>query len=222
MRAHDAKSTLYEQFARVAKAVSHPKRLEILDVLQQGERSVEAVAAESGLAMTTASAHLQIMRRVGLVAVRKDGTRVFYRVADDTVQQLVRSLQAFARARLAEVEQTVRTYFVARDEFDPIDRDELMRRMQDGDVVVIDVRPAVEFSAGHIAGARSVPFEELESRLQELPPDAEIIAYCRGPYCVLAPESVALLRRHGRRARRMEEGFPEWRAAGLPVGAAGR
>ncbi len=222
MQAHDAKATLYEQFARVARAASHPKRLEILDLLQQGERSVDAVAAESGLAMTTASAHLQIMRRVGLVAARKDGTRVFYRVADGTVQLFLSALQSVARSRLAEVEQAIRLYFDARDEFNPVDRGELMRRMKGGDVVVIDVRPAVEFAAGHIAGARSVPFDELESRLRELPPDTEIIAYCRGPYCVLAPESVALLRRHGRRARRLEDGFPEWRAAGLPVAATAR
>lgn len=217
MQPREVKDALYEQFARVGKAAGNPKRLEILDLLRQGERSVEGIATATDLGLTTASAHLQLLRQARLVATRKDGTRVYYRIADDTVSQFLSALQELARARLTEVEQTVRTYFAARDALDPVGREELLRRIDTGDVVVLDVRPAEEYAAGHVRGAVSIPLEELSARLDELPANVEIVAYCRGPYCVLAPQSIELLRASGRLARRLEDGFPEWRAAGLPV-----
>jgi len=217
MQPREVKDALYEQFARVGKAAGNPKRLEILDLLRQGERSVEGIATATDLGLTTASARLQLLRQARLVATRKDGTRVYYRIADDTVSQFLSALQELARARLTEVEQTVRTYFAARDALDPVGREELLRRIEAGDVVVLDVRPAEEYAAGHVRGAVSIPLEELSARLDELPANVEIVAYCRGPYCVLAPQSIELLRASGRLARRLEDGFPEWRAAGLPV-----
>ncbi len=213
----EVKDALYEQFARLGKAAGSPKRLEILDLLRQGERSVDGIAAATDLGLTTASAHLQLLRQARLVATRKEGTRVFYRITDETVSHFMNALQELARARLTEVEQTVRTYFTARDALDPIARDELLRRMDSGDVMVLDVRPVEEFAAGHIRGAVSIPLEELSARLDELPVDLEIVAYCRGPYCVLAPQSIELLQASGRRARRLYDGFPEWQLAGLPV-----
>ncbi len=213
----EVKDALYEQFARLGKAAGSPKRLEILDLLRQGERSVDGIAAATGLGLTTASAHLQLLRQARLVATRKEGTRVFYRIADETVSHFMNALQELARARLTEVEQTARAYFTARDALDPIGRDELVRRIDSGEVMLLDVRPVEEFAAGHIRGAVSIPLEALAARLDELPMDLEIVAYCRGPYCVLAPQSIGLLRASGRRARRFEEGFPEWQLAGLPV-----
>lgn len=217
MNPRDVKDALYEQFARVGKAAGSPKRLEILDLLRQGERSVEGIAAATDLGLTTASAHLQLLRHARLVATRKEGTRVYYRIADETVSHFLSALQELARARLTEVEQTVRTYFAARDALDPVGREELLRRIESGDVVVLDVRPVEEYAAGHVRGAVSIPIEELSARLDELPANVEIVAYCRGPYCVLAPQSIELLRASGRLARRLEDGFPEWQAAGLPV-----
>jgi rhodanese-related sulfurtransferase/DNA-binding transcriptional ArsR family regulator len=217
MGPREVKDALYEQFARLGKAAGSPKRLEILDLLRQGERSVDGIAAATGLGLTTASAHLQLLRQARLVATRKEGTRVFYRIADEAVSHFMDALQELARTRLTEVEQTVRTYFTARDALDPIGRDELLRRLDSGDVMLLDVRPVEEFAAGHIRGAVSIPLEELSARLDELPVDLEIVAYCRGPYCVLAPQSIELLRASGRSARRFEGGFPEWQLAGLPV-----
>jgi len=216
MGPREVKDALYEQFARLGKAAGSPKRLEILDLLRQGERSVDGIATATDLGLTTASAHLQLLRQARLVATRKEGTRVFYRIADETVSHLMNALQELARARLTEVEQTVRTYFTARDALDP-GRDELLRRIEGGEVMLLDVRPVEEFAAGHIRGAVSIPLEELSARLDELPTDLEIVAYCRGPYCVLAPQSIELLQASGRRARRLEDGFPEWQLAGLPV-----
>lgn len=217
MEPREVNDALYEQFARLGKAASNPKRLEILDLLRQGERSVEVIADATGLGLSTASAHLQLLRHARLVATRKEGTRVFYRIADESVSRFLTALQELARARLTEVEQTARAYFSARDALDPIDREELQRRIEGGDVVVLDVRPAEEFAAGHIAGALSIPLEELAERLGQLPADVEVVAYCRGPYCVLAPQAIELLHASGRRARRLSDGFPEWQLAGLPV-----
>jgi rhodanese-related sulfurtransferase len=217
MQPRDVKDALYEQFARLGKAAGNPKRLEILDLLRQGERSVEGIAATTGLGVTTASSHLQLLRQARLVATRKQGTRVFYRIADGTVSQFLDALQRLAHARLTEVEQTVRMYFGARDALDPVGRDELLRRIDTGDVLVLDVRPVEEYAAGHVRGAVSIPLEQISARLDELPVGVEIVAYCRGPYCVLAPQSIELLRAAGRIARRLEDGFPEWQAAGLPV-----
>lgn len=222
MSSREIKDALYEQFARVGKVTGHPKRLELLDLLCQGERSVEELAEAADLKLTTASAQLQSLRRAKLVAVRREGRHVHYRIADDSVCRLLQAVQEVARSQLSEVAETVRVHFEARDPIEPISGDELRRRLAAGDVQVVDVRPRDEYDAGHIAGALSVPLEELEDRLAELPADVEIVAYCRGPYCVLAPEAVEHLHRAGRRARRLEVGFPEWRSAGGAVAARGR
>ncbi len=210
------KEMLYEQFARIGKVLGNPKRLELIHILGQGERSVEELAAACGLGLTTASAHLQVLRQARLVETRRDGVKVFYRLADDSVYRLLLSLQEVARVRLVEVQQIARDYFEARDELEPVSKQELWERVQQGDVVVLDVRPADEFRAGHIPGAVSIPAEELPQRLDELPA-ADVVAYCRGPYCVLALEALEVLRGHGRQGSRLEDGLPEWRLAGLPV-----
>lgn len=218
MSAPDVKSALYEQFARVGKVTGHPKRLELLDLLCQGERTVEELARATDLKTTTASAQLQTLRRAKLVAVRREGKHVRYRIADDSVCRLLQAVQEVARNQLSEVSEALRIHFEARDPLEPIGSRELKRRIDAGDeVVVVDVRPTGEYEAGHIAGAVSIPLDELGGRLDELPEDVEIIAYCRGPYCVLAPDAVEQLHRAGRRVRRLEVGFPEWRLAGLPT-----
>lgn len=218
MTPREARTGLYEQFARVAKAVAHPKRIELLDLLCQGERSVEDLAVATELGITSASAQLQVLRRARLVSTRRAGKHVFYAVADDAVADLVTALREVAHARLAEVAETVREYFEARDSMEPIGSAELAARIASGDVVVVDVRPYLEYAAGHIPGAVSIPLDELAGRLGEIPKRAEVVAYCRGPYCVLAPSAVELLREHGRkRVRRLDVGLPEWRRAGHPV-----
>ncbi|MFQ5523452.1 MAG: ArsR/SmtB family transcription factor [Acidimicrobiia bacterium] len=211
------KDGLYTQFARIGKAVAHPKRIELLDLLCQGERSVEVLAEAAAMSVTNTSAHLRVLRESRLVITRKEGTRVFYRLADDAVCQFFINLRDLASDRYAEVDRIVRDYFEARDQLEPIDRKELLERADQGEVVVLDVRPREEYEAGHIPGAVSVPLKELRRRMASLPRDAEIVAYCRGPYCVLAPQALELLRRRGFRVRRLEDGFPEWRQAGLPV-----
>jgi rhodanese-related sulfurtransferase len=218
------KDGLYEQFARIGKAVAHPKRIELLDLLCQGERSVEVLAKTAALTVTNASAHLKVLREARLVETRPAGTKVYYRLAGESVCGLFFSMRDLAAERYAEVEMIVRDYFQARDELEPITREELMARADEGGVVVLDVRPREEYDGGHIPGAISVPLGELEGRLEELPRSAEIVAYCRGPYCVLAPQALTLLRRKGYRARRLQDGLPEWRRAGLPVetGTTGR
>ncbi len=208
---------LYEQFAHMAKAVAHPKRIEILEVLAQGERSVERLAAITAMGMTNTSAQLQVLRQARLVESRKQGTRVLYRLADDEVAGFVAGLRDLARVRLAEVDRVVRDYFEARDALEPVSPTELVERASRGEVVILDVRPAEEFVAGHIPGAVSAPLGELDTLAARLPKRKEIVAYCRGPYCVLAPQAVELLRRRGLRARRLADGMPEWRRAGLPV-----
>jgi rhodanese-related sulfurtransferase len=213
----EVKDALYEQFARVGKAMASSKRIELVDLLGQGERAVEALADAASMGVTNTSAHLQVLRRARLVETRKKGTKVFYRLADDSVGRFFAALQDLSRTRLTEVDQVVRDYFAARDQMEPVGRAELARRLRRGDVVVLDVRPVEEFEAGHIPGARSVPLSQLRRRLKELPNRTEVVAYCRGPFCVLAPEALTLLRKKGFRARRLEDGFPEWRLAGLPV-----
>lgn len=218
MTAHRAaKAAFNEQFARIGKALASPRRIELLDLLAQGERSVDALAAEADMTLALASAHLQVLRAARLVESRRDGARVLYRLAADAVYQLLSSLREVARVRLAEVELTVATYLTARDQLEPVSREELAARLRAGQVTVLDVRPRVEYLAGHIPGALSIAPEELEARLAELPHDQEIVAYCRGPYCVFAPTAVEILSRHGYRVRRLADGFPEWRIAGLPV-----
>ena len=217
MTGRETKDALYEQFARIAKAVAHPTRIEILELLAQAERGVSALAEVTGMGLTATSSHLQVLRQSRLVETRRQGTSVLYRLADEEVARFVVSLRDVARARLAEVETVVRDYFGARDELEPVSREDLLARARTGDVVILDVRPPEEFAAGHIPGAVSAPLGGLEARLRRVPKDAEIVAYCRGPYCVLAPQAVELLRKKGFRARRLRDGMPEWRLAGLPV-----
>jgi rhodanese-related sulfurtransferase/DNA-binding transcriptional ArsR family regulator len=217
MESREAKDRLYEAFARTAKATASPKRIELLEILAQGERSVEALAEATGMGLTNTSAHLQVLARSRLVQTRKEATRVFYRLAGDDVAAFVVMLRDLARSRLAEVDQVVRDYFLARDELEPVSRNDLLDRAGKGKVVILDVRPTEEFAAGHIPGALSVPLGELDAALARLPRHGEIVAYCRGPYCVLAPQAVQRLRASGYRARRLADGLPEWRLAGLPV-----
>jgi cysteine desulfurase len=218
MLGRDFKDALFAQFAQIAAALGSPKRIEIVDLLAQGERSVEALAAEAGLTLANTSRHLQILKGANLVASRKDGLRVFYRLADSMVLQGYRTLQALSEARLAEVGRLVDDYFSSTDGLEPVEKDELLRRARSQEVVVIDVRPREEYAAGHIAEALSIPLAELEGRLAELPRGKRIVAYCRGRYCVLAAEAVRLLRKGGFDAVRLKDGYPEWRDAGLPVG----
>jgi rhodanese-related sulfurtransferase/predicted transcriptional regulator len=217
MSSESPKQALFAQFAAVAKAVAHPHRLGLLEQLAQGERSVEVAADRTGMSIANASQHLQHMRRAGLVASRRDGKFVFYRLTDDTVLDLLASLRLIAERNLAEVERVVRSYFHDRDSLEPVSREELMDRLKAGVVTVLDLRPEDEFALGHLPGALNIPLSELEKRLADFDPDQEIIAYCRGPYCVLSYEAVAVLRAHGFKIRRLEDGLPEWRAAGLPV-----
>jgi rhodanese-related sulfurtransferase/DNA-binding transcriptional ArsR family regulator len=213
----EAKDRLYEQFARAAKAVASPKRIELLELLAQGEHTVEALAQASGMGVTNTSSHLQVLRQARLVETRKDGTKVFYRLAGDEVTAFIVALHDLARSRLTEVDEVVRDYFMARDDLEPVSRADLVERAQDGKVVILDVRPREEFAAGHIPGALSVPLAELDAALGRLPKRAQIVAYCRGPYCVLAPQAVERLRTRGFKARRLADGMPEWRLAGLPI-----
>ena len=217
MRRGEAQDRLNEQFARVAKAVAHPKRVELISLLEQGERGVDDLARAIGMGVTATSSHLQILRRARLLESRREGSRVLYRVAGDQVTRFLGALRDLAAEQLAEVDQVLRDYFGTRDDLEPVGVSELWRRLSNGDIVVLDVRPASEFAEGHIPAARSIPLDELEARLAEIPEEAEVIAYCRGPFCVLAPEAVAVLRGHGRRARRLDSGVPQWRLAGLPV-----
>jgi rhodanese-related sulfurtransferase len=215
------KDQLYEQFSRIGKAISNPHRIELLDLLAQGERSVEDLAREAALPIANASQHLQALRRARLVDVRRDGPYAIYRLADDRVFQLIQRLRELADARFAEIDRLVEAYLRDRRELEAIDAPTLLRRMADEDLLVLDVRPVPEFTAGHIVGALSIPVDELERRIGELPRDRDVIAYCRGPYCVYSDEAVALLRDRGFRATRLDTGLPDWRAAGFPVEPAG-
>jgi len=210
------KDRLYAEFAVLARALANPHRLELLDLLAQGERSVEDLAQEANLSVTNASAHLQVLRRARLVEADKRGLYVVYRLADAQVFALWRALRECGSAQLAEVQRLITTYFTNRDALEAIDTAELLRRLHDETVVVLDVRPELEYRQGHIPHAVSIPLSTLAERVRELPRDREVVAYCRGPYCVLADEAVQLLRQHGFHARRLSEGFPEWRAAGYP------
>jgi rhodanese-related sulfurtransferase/DNA-binding HxlR family transcriptional regulator len=204
-------------FAMVARAVGHPHRLEILEHLAQGERRVEALSARCALPVANTSQHLQHLKRAGLVVARRDGKFVLYRLADEGVVALLSALRTIAERQVAEVDRIVRGYFANRDDMEPVSRSDLLRRMRDGLVTVLDVRPADEFAAGHLPGAMNIPVRDLEKRLSELDAGQEIVAYCRGPYCVLSFDAVAALRARGFKVRRLEDGLPEWKAAGLPV-----
>jgi rhodanese-related sulfurtransferase len=209
------------QFSRLARTLGNPKRIELLDLLAQAERSVEELAGASGMNVGNTSAQLQVLSRAHLVEARREGRRVIYRLADGAVTSFLAALRELARGRLAEVKQVARDYFDARDDLEPVSSAELTRRLDDRRTVVIDVRPREEYDAGHIPGALSIPLGDLGARIAELPVSSEIVAYCRGPYCVLAPQAIELLRGAGLRARRLADGLPEWRLAGLPVEVAG-
>ncbi len=212
---------IFAQFAAVARALGHPHRLALLQLMAQGECDVETLAARAGLTVANASQHLQRLRRAGLAAARKDGQRVCYRIAGDAVLSLLADLRGIAERNLAEARQLIQAYFERRDSLEPVTRRELKRLMRLGGVSVLDVRSPQEYSAGHLPGAINIPVRELERRLKALPPSQRVVAYCRGPYCVFSYEAVALLRKHGYDARRLEDGFPEWRAARMPVESGG-
>ena len=211
------KDALYAQFARIGHALASPKRIELLDLLGQGEKSVEALAEQVATPIKNTSAHLRVLRQARLVETRRDGTYVFYRLADDDVFRLLRTLETLGHSRLADIQQVVQSHLDGHDELEPVTFKELRRLMREDDVTVVDVRPADEYAAGHIPGALSVPVPELKRRLRELPKGREVIAYSRGRYCVYSLDAVTLLRKQGYRARRAHEGLPDWRAAGLPV-----
>jgi rhodanese-related sulfurtransferase len=220
MSIRNPKQALYAQFASVAKTLGHPQRLELLEHLAQGPRNVDALSVKVGLPIANTSQHLQNLRRAGLVTAERDGKFVNYSVADDAVLTLLAALRIVAERNLAEVDRIVRGYFDDRDSMEPVTRKELAERMRDGLVTVIDVRPADEFAMGHVSGALNVPLGELESRLADFDREREIVAYCRGAYCVMSFEAVAALRARGFKVRRLEDGLPEWKAAGLPVDVA--
>lgn len=213
----DAKNALFDAFSSVAQAVASGRRAEIIELLAQGERTVEQVAAAIDQTSANTSHHLRTLARAGLVRARREGTWVHYSLASDEVAAMWAAIRRVAARQVADVEQLATAYLGDRDGLTMIGREELRRRLDDGDVVVIDVRPAVEHAAGHIAGAISMPIADLARRLDELPPDITVVAYCRGPYCVYADDAVRILTRQRREALRLEDGFPEWRNAGLPV-----
>ena len=220
MSSTSPKRAIFEQFAVVAQALANGHRMELIELVAQGERSVEELARLSGLTVTNASQHLQLLRRAGLVVARRLGKQVLYRLADRDVVDLLMAVRRTAERGVAEIDKIVQSYFRARDSLEPVSHDELASRLRDGVVTLIDVRPGEEFAAGHIPGAVNIPLDELPRRLGELPADRTVIAYCRGPYCVFAFEAVATLRAQGYDARRLADGYPQWWAARRPVAAA--
>ena len=217
MSSGPVKHRLLAQFARLGKALSHPNRLELLELLAQGPRGVDELAGLSGLSVANTSQHLQQLRQSGLVNSRRQGQRVYYQLAGDDVVSLLDALRRVARSHLPDVDMLVRRHLDPRDNMEPVPLDQLLARIRNGDVTIVDVRPEAEFRAGHVPGALNIPLEDLEARLAELDPDREVVAYCRGPYCVLAYDAVHHLRERGYRARRMADGYPEWKTAGMPV-----
>jgi rhodanese-related sulfurtransferase len=211
------KEQLYGQFARLGKALASASRLELLDLLAQGERSVEELAREASLSIANASAHLHVLSAAQLTTSRKQGLRVYYRLADPAVVRLWQALREAGERQLADIDRLVQTFLTERQQLEAISREELSARIAGSKTIVLDVRPALEYRQGHIAGARSIPVDELEERIAELDPGTDVVAYCRGPYCVYADEAVTLLKARGFRAVRYGEGFPDWAAAGLPV-----
>ena len=211
------KNQLYEQFARIGKALANSHRLELLEVLAQCERSVEALAGETGMTVANASQHLQILRAAHLVEVRREGVSMYYRLANESVFTMWQAMRTVGEAQLAEIDRVVDTFLHDRQHLQPINAQELLSRLNDEQVIVLDVRPIEEYTVGHIPHARSMPITELEARLSELPTDKEIVAYCRGPYCVFADEAVTLLLQHGYNASRLQEGLPYWHLLGFPI-----
>ena len=212
-----AKDALFDAFSDVARALANGRRAEIIDVLAQGERSVDEIATEIDQSTPNTSQHLRVLARAGLVATRRDGTRIYYRLAAEEIEQLWSALRTVAAKQVAGIERLAADYLGEREDLEAISREELMRRLKTGEVTVIDVRPEPEYRSGHVRGARSVPHSQLRRQLASLPKDLEIVAYCRGPYCVYADDAVRELQRRGYTARRLEDGYPEWRRAGLPV-----
>ena len=218
LRPHrEFKDQLYTQFARVGHALSSPRRIELLDLLGQGEKTVEVLAVQTATPVKNTSAHLRVLRQANLVETRREGTFVYYRLAGDGVVRVLRALEALGHERLAEVRQVVDRYLDSRDELQPVSLRELRRLIRDAEVTVVDVRPPEEYEAGHIPGALSIPVPELKRRMREIPKGREVIAYCRGRYCVYSLEAVSVLRKHGFRARRADEGLPDWKSAGFPI-----
>jgi len=211
------KDRIFGQFARVGKALSSPRRLEIVDLLAQGERTVEEIAGETSMSVASASQHLQALKAARMVEARREGLYMHYRLADEDVFRTWQAVRALAESRLSEVDGVVGAYLVDRDVLEAVESEDLLERLRGGSVVILDVRPEEEYRAGHIPGALSVPVEALEAALKTLPRDREVVAYCRGPYCVFSDEAVAFLRARGYRARRLRQGLPDWRAAGMPV-----
>ncbi|MDH5600842.1 MAG: metalloregulator ArsR/SmtB family transcription factor [Gammaproteobacteria bacterium] len=217
MRANTFKSDLFSQFARVGKALSNPNRLELLEFLAQGARSVESLANSTSLSVANTSQHLQHLRQAGLVTSQKKGLKVYYSISGDDVIHLLDSLRDVAERHISDVDKIVTTYLTAKDHLDPIPATELLKRVKQDLVTVLDVRPKEEYDAGHVRGAINIPIEELEQHLQQLDPAQEIVAYCRGPHCILAFDAVEQLRKKGFQAHRLEKGYPEWKVAGLPI-----
>lgn len=213
----DYKGDLYRHFARVGRAVANSRRLEILDLLSQGERTVEDLALQLGTTISNTSQHLHVLRAAGLVTSRKDGLFVHYSLANDQVGSFWRSLRALSLDLSAEARELIQSFVHERDQLEPITHDELLRRVQSGQTVVLDVRPGSEYEAGHIPGAVSIPLDQLAHRIKEIPSQADVVAYCRGPYCLLSVDAVIMLRERGYQAHRLVDGFPEWRASGQPV-----
>jgi ArsR family transcriptional regulator len=217
MSSQGPKQALFAQFAAIAKTLGHAHRLELLEQLAQGERTVEVLASRTGLSIANASQHLQHLRRAGLLTASRQGRFVYYALADDGILDVLAALRRLAERNIAEVDRVVRSYFNKLDGLEPVTRKQLLKLIRAGAVTVLDVRPPDEFELGHLPGAVNIPLRALKARLAEIKPDREIVAYCRGEYCVLSFEAVALLRARGFKARRLEEGLPEWRAAGLPI-----
>ena len=216
-KAKDTKEHLYTQFARLGQALSSPKRLELLDLLCQSEKTVDTLADQTSMSVANTSRHLQVLRGARLVEANKEGVFVHYRLADDEVRDFFRSLRRLAENRMAEIDRIIADYFDASPELQAIDRKNLIKRAKSGEIVILDVRPEDEYAAGHLPFAKSIPLSRLKERLKEISPQAEVVAYCRGPYCVLAQEAVTFLRAKGLKASRLEDGVFEWQEAGLPL-----
>ncbi len=217
MTGREFKDAVFEQFARTAYAFASPKRLEMIDVLAQGERDVESLAKQVGMTIANTSRHLQILKGVRLVETRRSGVQIFYRLADEKVYRCWKELQELAESRVAEIREVVRTFYQEQDALETLTREQLWQRMQDQSVTVIDVRPQEEYRQGHLPGALVIPLSELKNKIKELPPDRQVVAYCRGPYCVLSAEAIKILKAAGIRSVRFKESVLDWMESGMPI-----